>query len=589
MTIRFLLFATALAVAAPAFSTQNQSPNSTSSTDSTLLHEIIAETWDFLVRELPLSVAGGEFDRFPTEIGSFEEADFQRRAAFFKKQFDRLLAINPKNLGHEDKINRELLLFTLDDEVQTARFGFYKMPLLSDDGPHIWFAGLPSGLPFSTVVDYENYLARLQKFPKFIGQWTARLRDGIRAGMTTPRIVLANYATTWEQHLVENADSSLFFRPFKNWPATFSEAEKTRLAAAARQLILTEIVPGYRAFGAFMNTEYLPACRTTIGASDLPDGAAIYQQRIRFFTTQDLTAAEIHRLGLAEVARIDGDMKAIIKEVGFAGSFAEFLDFMRNDPRFYAKTGDELLKEAAWIAKKADGQLPRFFGKLPRQPYTVVPVPAHLAPVYTGGRYSGASISGTSSGQYWVNKYNLPARPFYNLEALTLHEAVPGHHLQTALSQELTGLPPFRQGLYVNAFGEGWALYCEWLGQEMGFYQTPYNRFGRLTYEMWRACRLVVDTGLHSMGWSRDEAMAYLSSHTALSLHECRTETDRYIGWPGQALSYKIGELKIRELRRKTEKRLGKNFDIREFHDLILSEGTLTLGILERLVSEWKR
>ena len=280
-------------------------------------------------------------------------------------------------------------------------------------------------------------------------------------------------------------------------------------------------------------------------------------------------------------------MESIISEVGFKGSFAEFLQFLRTDPRFYATTSEQLLKEASYIAKKIDGKLPLLFGKLPRQPYGVAPVPSHLAPSYTTGRYSGAAISSKSAGEYWVNTYNLPSRTLYTLEALTLHEAVPGHHLQTALAQELDNLPKFRRTFYVNAYGEGWGLYSEFLGTELGLYKDPYSRFGYLTYEMWRACRLVIDAGIHSKGWTRDQAVDFLASNSALSIHEVNTEINRYITWPGQALAYKIGELKILELRRKAEKELGDKFDIRAFHDLVLSQGSVTLTILERMVNDW--
>ena len=280
-------------------------------------------------------------------------------------------------------------------------------------------------------------------------------------------------------------------------------------------------------------------------------------------------------------------MLDVIKEVHFKGSMQQFIHFLRTDPKFYAPTAEQLLKEASYIAKQADGMLPKFFGKLPRQPYGVEPVPAHLAPTYTAGRYAGAPINSRRAAHYWVNTYDLKSRPLYALESLTMHEAVPGHHLQIALTQELTNLPQFRKNLYVNAFGEGWGLYCEYLGTEMGFYKDPYSHFGRLTYDMWRACRLVIDVGLHAKGWTREQAVKYLSENTALSIHEVNTEINRYISWPGQALAYKMGELKIKELRKKCEEALKDKFDIREFHDLILSQGTVTLKIMEQMVDRY--
>ena len=325
----------------------------------------------------------------------------------------------------------------------------------------------------------------------------------------------------------------------------------------------------------------------TIAASDLPNGRAFYINRIRHFTSLDLTPEEIHKIGLAEVERIKGETLEVIREVGFKGDFKEFLAFLRTDPQFYAKTPEELLPRAAWIAKKMDGKLPALFRTLPRQPYTVEPVPDHMAPKYTSGRYVEAPAGSTQSGIYWVNTYKLDSRPLYNLEALTLHEAVPGHHLQIALGHELEQLPNFRRYYYISAFGEGWGLYSEWLGLEAGFYTDPYNNFGRLTYEMWRACRLVVDTGLHAMGWTRQQAIDYLAGNTALPLHEVETETDRYISWPAQALSYKLGELKIKELRRKAEAALGQSFDVRAFHDAVLGSGAVPLDVLEKNIDRF--
>jgi uncharacterized protein (DUF885 family) len=330
--------------------------------------------------------------------------------------------------------------------------------------------------------------------------------------------------------------------------------------------------------------EYIPKTRTTTSAADLPRGREYYAHRVRHFTTLDVTPEEVHKIGLAEVERIHGEMLEVMRKTGFAGDFPAFLQFLRTDPRFYARTPEELLKDASFIAKRMDAKLPSLFGRLPRLPYGVEPVPAHLAPKYTGGRYVEAPVGGTRAGTYWVNTYALESRPLYVLEALTLHEAVPGHHLQIALQQEMEGVPPFRRAAGVGAFVEGWGLYSERLGLEAGFYQDPYSNFGRLTYEMWRACRLVVDTGLHALGWSRQKAMDFLAAHTALSLHEVRTETDRYISWPGQALAYKMGELKIRALRSAAEKELGPRFDVRAFHDAVLANGPVPLPVLEERI-----
>ena len=343
-------------------------------------------------------------------------------------------------------------------------------------------------------------------------------------------------------------------------------------------------LPAFQTFKNFLEKEYLPNVREAVGTSNNQHGKTYYEQRVRYFTTLDMSPKEVFDIGQQEVARIRAEMDEIIEDLGFEGSYADFLDFLRTDEQFYAKTPEEILAKAAWYSKKAEEILPRYFGKLPRLPFTVNPVPDAIAPKYTSGRYSGGSMKDQRAGQYWVNTHNLPSRPLYALPALTLHEAVPGHHLQGSLAQELENVPKFRQQTYLSAFGEGWALYTEYLGKEAGIYKTPYEDFGRLTYEMWRACRLVVDPGMHYFGWTRQQALDFMASNTALSIHEVTTEIDRYIGWPGQAVSYKIGELKIRELRKRVEEAQGEKFDIRAFHDLVLANGSIPLSSLERII-----
>jgi uncharacterized protein (DUF885 family) len=413
------------------------------------------------------------------------------------------------------------------------------------------------------------------------------MREGIATGMTVPRVTLAGYDATIAAHVVDELEDSVFWKPFEQIAATVPAAEHEALRREGAAAVRDGAIAAYRTFLRFMLEEYLPATRTTLGAFELPEGREYYRYLIRHFTTLDASPEEIHRIGLDEVARIRGEMEAVIEEVGFSGGFAAFLELLRTDPRFYAKTPEELLKEAAWIAKRMDAKLPSLFKTLPRLPYGVAPVPDHMAPKYTSGRYVGAPLGSTQPGYYWVNTYNLASRPLYNLEALTLHEAVPGHHLQIALNRELDELPNFRRFSYISAFGEGWGLYSEYLGLEAGFYTDPYSNFGRLTYEMWRACRLVVDTGLHAMGWTRQRAMDLLATNTALPLHEVETEIDRYISWPAQALSYKLGELKIKELRRRAEQELGETFDVREFHDAVLANGSVPLPVLEASIERF--
>ena len=415
------------------------------------------------------------------------------------------------------------------------------------------------------------------------------LREGLAKGVSQPLIIFNGYESTYDDHIVDNFEDSFYYSPFKNLPSGLSQTQKDSVLSVAKTTIETKVTPQFKRIKTFFETEYLPKTRITLGVSEIPNGKVFYQNRINYYTTStEYSADDIHQIGLNEVARIKTEMELIIKDLNFKGSFADFFNFLRTDKQFYAETPEQLLMIARDMAKRADAQLPRFFKTLPRKPYGVEPVPDAIAPKYTGGRYIGTSNQSTEPGYYWVNTYDLPSRTLYTLPALTVHEAVPGHHLQGSLNNELgDSIPNFRKNLYLSAYGEGWGLYSEFLANEMGMYITPYEQFGKLTYEMWRACRLVVDTGIHAKGWTREQVVAYMSSNTALSLHEINTETDRYISWPGQALSYKIGELKIRALRQKAEKELGSKFDIREFHEIILEQGTVTLAIMETRVSNY--
>jgi uncharacterized protein (DUF885 family) len=548
------------------------------------LHDLLDEEWSLRLREDPLlatSVGVHDYDdRLPT-VG---REDLERRAAARRRFLERLEGIERASLGIQDRISYDMFARQLEGEIANYEFGGHYFPLNADSGFHISFAWLPRQVPLRTVGDYERYIARLEAFPDLMGQYIALLRDGLRRGFSLPRVVLEGYDVTIESHVAPNVTDSVFHSPFQSFPNSVHAEARAALRDAGERAIRDAVIPAYRSFLTFMREEYRPRARTSTGASDLPEGRRYYEHLVRHFTTLDVTPEEVHERGLLEVKRIRTEMDAVIQEIGFQGSFDEFLEFLRTDPRFYAESAEELLKEAAWIAKRMDGRLPSLFKTLPRQPYDVQPVPDEIAPKYTAGRYVGASRDGTEAGHYWVNTYALQSRPLYALEALTFHEAVPGHHLQNALRQELEGLPAFRRFGGVGAYGEGWGLYSERLGLEAGFYTDPYSNFGRLTYEMWRACRLVVDTGLHAFGWTRQQAIDYLASHTALSRHEVTTETDRYIAWPGQALSYKMGELKIRELRERAEERLGTDFDIREFHEVILGNGPVPLTVLDELV-----
>lgn len=551
------------------------------------LHALFEGDWEFRVRSNPLFATSVGRHEWDDELPSAAPEAHDRWAEHARQMLEELAALDLTELDATDRTSAEIFERQMREGLAGHGFRSYEIPINADSGFHIGLARLPRQVPLRTVVDYESYIARLNALPRYFSEQIANMRAGLERGMSLPRVVLEGYDVTIRSHVVDDPEASLFYAPFEKFPVGVPESGHERLREAGRKAVEDGVVPAYRSFLTFMLEEYLPNTRTSLGASELPDGEAYYAHQVRRYTTLDLTAEEIHQKGLEEVARIRGEMQTILDELDFDGDLDAFFTFLRTDPRFYAKTPEELLREAAWIAKSMDAELPALFGRLPRQPYGVAPVPDHMAPKYTGGRYVPAPEDGTRPGYYWVNTYDLKSRPLYILEALTLHEAVPGHHLQIALSQELESLPPFRRFDYISAFGEGWGLYSEWLGLEAGFYTDPYSNFGRLTYEMWRACRLVVDTGLHAFGWTRDEAMDYLASNTALSLHEVRTETDRYISWPGQALAYKIGELEIKVLRRQAEDTLGADFDVREFHDVVLGQGSVPLEVLRRIVGEW--
>ncbi len=519
-------------------------------------------------------------------LRSHNEEVFAEEAAFSQKMYNRLEKLPEGSLSFDDQINKALLQHKLLDEIRSFQYKAYLNPILSDWGFHTTLAGR-AGAAFRTKRDVERYLEMLNDMPRYVDEHLALMRKGLALGISQPAVILKGYEATYNQHVVDSVEASAFWRPFAKKPAAIDQKDWAELQAAARPLIEKNAIGSFRQIQAFFNNEYLPKTRTTLGASLFPNGKAYYEDRVRHYTTTSLSSEEVYQIGLKEVARIKAQMDSVLKAVDYKGSFQQFIAYLRTDPKFYPKTAEDLLKEASFIAKKVDGKLPSLFGKLPRQPYTVAPVPDYLAPTYTTGRYSGAPVSGTRAGEYWVNTFNLPSRTLYTLEALTLHEAVPGHHLQIALTQELEHLPDFRKNFYINAFGEGWGLYSEYLGHEMGFYKDPYSLFGRLTYEMWRACRLVIDVGLHTKNWTREEAVKYLADNTALSLHEVNTEINRYISWPGQALAYKMGEIKIKELRSKAEAALGADFDIREFHDMLLSNGTVTLALLDKMTAKF--
>jgi uncharacterized protein (DUF885 family) len=500
---------------------------------------------------------------------------------------DRLEAIDENNLPAGEIVNFATLDYLLRFRVELAQFGMQRAPFSNDSG----FFSTPLYTASSTrprnVEAAENWIARLEDLPRYLDENIYWMREGIAAGYTQPANIIGGVRDQIAAIAAMSVEETGMVDPIDALPASVPDAERARLRAEAEAAVADHVLPAYQALLDFMDEEYVPAARTELGISSVPDGRAQYQALVRYHTTLDTSPEEVHQRGLAEVARIRSEMEAIIEEVGFDGTFAEFLNFMRTDPQFYAESEEELMMYASWLAKRADDAMPRFFGRLPRLPYGVRPVPASIAPTYTTGRYWPGSLENGVAGGYMVNTYNLSQRPLYNLPALTVHEAVPGHHHQIALAQELEDVPEFRRNTYITAFGEGWGLYTEFLAEEMGMYSTPYDQFGRLTYEMWRACRLVVDTGIHYMGWTRDQAEACFLENSALAPHNIRTEVSRYISWPGQALAYKTGELLMRDLRQRAETRLGEHFDIRDFHDELLSEGAVPLGYLEDRTMAW--
>ncbi|MBT5599161.1 MAG: DUF885 domain-containing protein [Planctomycetaceae bacterium] len=510
-----------------------------------------------------------------------------KRAQDSNKLLSKLNEIQPSKLSPTNQTNWAILRRLLIDGGLEFKYRTYLIPISNRSGFHMQFAEMHKSVPFQNAQDYRNYIDRLDKFGTYTDQHIELLTEGISTGNVLPSVVLRGYEDTITAHIVRDPTNSLLYAPFRSFPEGLSAAEEDQLRAQAMGSITNTVVPAYKRFLEFMQKTYIPAARGTIGASALPNGREFYRFRVRHFTTLEISPDEVHQLGLTEVARIKSEMLKIIGQVEFDGDFAEFLLFLRTDARFYPTDANEYLKETAYILKRMDGELPKLFLNLPRNPYGLKVIPAYIAPKTTTAYYQPPPASGKLAGQYFLNTYNLKSRPLYELEALSLHEAVPGHHLQIALQQELVELPSFRKYSGFTAFVEGWALYAERLGLEVGFYKDPYNNFGRLSYEMWRACRLVVDTGIHYQGWTRERAIDYMIQNTSLSQHNIVAEVDRYIAWPGQALAYKMGELKIRELREKAAIQLGARFDIREFHDAVLRYGAVPLPILETNINKF--
>lgn len=503
-----------------------------------------------------------------------------RKLAYWDDVLKQLATIDPRQLSPAERINYLVYKPQIEHYAAEERFRDYEMPFNADS--QFWSGlGFLAQRPLRNAQDARNYIGVLRDVPHYFDQQIDNMRAGLARGFSVPRATLDGRDQSIAMVAdIKDPEQSTFYAPLKKLPATISAGEQAQLRADAKTAIGDAVIPAFGKLLVFFRDEYLPKARTTLAAEAMPDGRAWYREQIRKYTTLDLSPDQIHAIGLREVASIRAEMDAIMNQVGFKGDYKAFLHFLRTDPQFYARTPQELLNDAAWISKRVDGEVGKVIGKLPRGRFAIVPVPADIAPFWTAGR-GGAST-------YWLNTYDLPSRPLYNLPALTLHESSPGHSLQGSLVKEMGEVPEFRKE-YISAYGEGWGLYSEYLGKEMGIYQTPYEDFGRLTYAMWRACRLVIDTGVHHEGWTREQALAYLRDNTALSEHEITTEVDRYISWPGQALSYKLGELTIRRLRGEAEAALGPKFDIREFHDTVLAQGSVPMPVLELQVRDWIR
>ena len=547
---------------------------------------LLDEAWEWRLVQSPVFASSLGDRRFndnwaDLSIGAIE-ARHQQRQTFL----DRLTAIDSAGLSANDQLNYDLFRRDLHNGIDGHQYKNYLMPINQRGGVQS-LESTAERLRMQTVKDYEDWLARMAAVPEVIEQTMALQEQGRKSGYMPPKILMKRIPDQLAQQTVENPEDSPFFLAFESMPDTMAEEDKSRLRESAKEIIDESIVPAYRDFSRYFTDTYLPASRDSIGASELPNGEAFYEYRTQLYTTTQMTPDEIHRLGLNEVKRIRDEMQLLIDELEFDGDFADFLHFLRSDPQFYYEDPDDLYEAYLATCKRIDPELVKLFGKLPRMPYGLRPIPDNIAPDTTTAYYNGPAADGSRAGYYYVNLYKPEVRPKYEIEVLSVHEAMPGHHLQIALAQELEDVPDFRRYSGFTAFIEGWGLYSESLGYELGLYKDPYSRFGALTYEMWRAVRLVVDTGMHYKGWTRQQAIDFFKDNAAKTELDIINEIDRYIGWPGQALAYKIGQLKILGLRRQAEQALGDDFDIRAFHDELLGAGAIPLEVLETRMNRW--
>ncbi len=547
---------------------------------------LLDEAWEWQLAEYPVFASRLGDRRYNDRWTDLSIDAYERRHEQRRELLRRLQAIDPERLSPDGRLNYDLLRRELENDVDAHQFRDYLMPINQRGGVQS-LETTAEGLRLQSVGDYEDWLQRMARVEEVLRQAMALQEAGRKAGYMPPKILMERIPPQIDAQLVETAEESPYFKAFAEMPGTIPEGEQERLREQAKTTIEESIVPAYREFSRYFTGTYLPASRDSIGASELPDGEAFYEHRVRVFTTTSMTPDEVHRLGLDEVARIRSEMQLIIDELEFDGSFHEFLDFLRSDSQFYYDTAEELFEAYLAICKRIDPELVKLFGRLPRMPYGLRPIPDTIAPDTTTAYYSRPAADGSRPGYYYVNLYRPDVRPKYEMEVLSVHEAVPGHHLQIALQMELPDMPAFRRFSGFTAFTEGWGLYSESLGYDLGLYKNPYSRFGALTYEMWRAVRLVVDTGMHYRGWTRQQAIDFFKDNAAKTELDIINEIDRYIAWPGQALAYKIGQLKILELRQRAEQSLGDDFDIRAFHDALLGGGALPLEVLETRMNLW--
>jgi uncharacterized protein (DUF885 family) len=555
--------------------------------DSVRLHQLFAQQWEYTMREYPEYATAVGYPGQNARWTDYSLEAVARRKRELNDPLNALRTIDRAQLGPTDQLNYDLFRRNLTDALEESRFPGELMPLTQLGGVQQGVPSTIAKMPAGSVAEYDDILARLRAVPVLVNQTMVLLQRGLASGITPPRITLRDVPSQAQDLVVGDPLTSPLLTAFTHFPAGVPAADRERLRAAAVAAYRDSVAPAFRKLSAFLRDTYLPGARTTTGMRDLPGGLAWYQVRARASTTTDLTPEQIHALGLAEVKRIRAAMDSVIAASGFKGTFAEFVQFLRTDPRFYWTTPDDLIHASRELMKRIDPELTKLFGTLPRLPYGVAPIPSYSERSQTTAYYQPGSPLSHRAGTYFVNTYNLPARPKWEMDALSLHEAVPGHHLQIALAQELEGVPEFRRFGGYTAFVEGWGLYSESLGEELGLYTDPYSKFGQLTYEMWRAIRLVIDTGIHTMGWTRQQAIDYFKANAAKTEHDIMVEVDRYIVWPGQALAYKIGELKIKELRAYAATTLGSRFDVRAFHDQVLGAGAVPLDVLDARIRAW--